>query len=133
MQESIYESCLLSNRKQVHKAIAKFLELDRSKQLSDNYALIAHHYVQAEEWRNACLYLQLSGDVSAKLGMAGSVISSLTQWKKIREEKLSTTEDGREEAINGRFGSARKEAGIVYLTLGNALRTMLKVDGGACG
>ncbi|GMI20721.1 hypothetical protein TeGR_g7248, partial [Tetraparma gracilis] len=63
VQESIYESCLVSNRKQVHKAIAKNLELDQSKQLSDNYALIAHHYVQAEEWRSACLYLQLSSEV----------------------------------------------------------------------
>ncbi|GMI25417.1 hypothetical protein TeGR_g9773 [Tetraparma gracilis] len=128
VQESIYESCLVSNRKQVHRAIAKYLELDQSKQLSDNYGLIAHHYVQAEEWRNACLYLQLSSEVSARLEMPESVVTSLTQWKKIREEKLGKTEEGHGEAINGRFGSARKEAGIVYITLGNALKMMHNVD-----
>ncbi|GMI30728.1 hypothetical protein TeGR_g13717 [Tetraparma gracilis] len=139
VQESIYESCLVSNRKQVHRAIAKHLELDQSKQLGDSYALIAHHYVQAEEWRNACLYLQLSSEVSARLEMPGAVVASLTQWKKIREEKLTKTGDslvvaklgsrsGREEAINGRFGSAGKEAGIVYITLGHALKTMMRKD-----
>ncbi|GMI19138.1 hypothetical protein TeGR_g15059, partial [Tetraparma gracilis] len=128
VQESIYESCLVSNRKQVHRAIAKHLELDQSKQLSDSYALIAHHYVQAEEWRNACLYLQLSSEVSARLEMPGSVVTSLTQWKKIREEKLGKAEEGHEEAINGRFGSARKEAGIVYITFGNALKMMNNAD-----
>jgi hypothetical protein len=120
----------VSNRKQVHRAIAKHLELDQSKQLSDSYALIAHHYVQAEEWRNACLYLQMSSEVSARLEMPGSVIASLMQWKKIRDEKLGKTEDGHDEAINGRFGSARKEAGIVYLTLGEAYNAMFKRDEG---
>ncbi|GMI39060.1 hypothetical protein TeGR_g1072, partial [Tetraparma gracilis] len=84
VQESIYESCLLSNRKQVHKAIAKFLELDRSKQLSDNYALIAHHYVQAEEWRNACLYLQLSGDVKFA-ALFGSVVAPMLGLTRVSE------------------------------------------------
>ena len=37
VQESIYESCLVSNRKQVHKAIAKHLEIDQSTQLCDKY------------------------------------------------------------------------------------------------
>jgi hypothetical protein len=137
VQESIYESCLVSNRKQVHNAIAKNLELDQSKQLSDNYALIAHHYVQAEEWRSACLYLQLSSEVSARLEMPGAVVASLTQWKKIRDEQLSkstyTTLTGEvEEPINGRFDSARKEAGIVYLTLGHALKAMVRLDDGTC-
>ena len=132
VQESIYESCLVSNRKQVHKAVAKYLELDRSKQLSDSYALIAHHYVQAEEWRNECLYLQLCSEVSARLEMPGSVIASLTQWKKIREDKLGRIEEGvLEEPVNGRFGSARREFSIVYLTFGKALRAMDRKDEGA--
>jgi hypothetical protein len=88
--------------------------------------------VQAEEWRNACLYLQLSSEVSARLEMPGSVVASLTQWKKIREEKLGKTEDGHGAAVNGRFGSARKEAGIVYLTLAKAFKTLHMIDEGAC-
>ncbi|GMI54323.1 hypothetical protein TeGR_g9900, partial [Tetraparma gracilis] len=128
VQESIYESCLVSTRKQVHKAIAKHLELDQSKQLSDSYALIAHHYVQAEEWRSACLYLQLSSEVSARLEMQGAVIKSLTQWMHIREEKLGQSDDKKAEAINGRFGTARIETGIVCLTLGKALLAMVKYD-----
>ena len=125
MQESIYESCLVSNRKQVHKAIAKFLELDQSTQLSDNYSLIAHHHVQAEEWRSACLYLQLSSEVSERLEMPHTVVEALTQWRHIKEEKLMQTDDGKKDgAINGRFGSARTESGVVHMTLGKALFAM---------
>jgi hypothetical protein len=37
VQESIYQSCLVSTRKQVHRSIAKYLELDKAEQLSNYY------------------------------------------------------------------------------------------------
>ena len=83
MQESIYESCLVSNRKLVHKAIAKFIELDQSKQLSASYGVIAHHYARAEEWKSACLYLQLSSEVSQRLGMHRDVV--LDNYKNLKK------------------------------------------------
>ena len=110
VQESIYQSCLVSTRKQVHKSIAKHLELDKASQLSNFYGIIAHHYYQAEEWRSAAMYLQLSGEENEKLEMYKTVEDALTKWLQIHE-RLAL--DGGGPAINGRFESSREEFGIV--------------------
>ena len=123
VQESIYQSCLVSTRKHVHKGIAKLLELEKSCQLNNYYGLIAHHYFAAEEWRSAALYLQLNSEESEKLEMPKTVMDSLTKWMEIKK-KLENS--GSDSAINGRFASAREEEGIVYVTLGKANNKDLK-------
>jgi len=123
VQESIYQSCLVSTRKQVHKMIAKHLEIDKSDQLSNFYGIIAHHYLQADEARSACLYLQLSSEVNEKLEMPSAVVDALKKWEAMKLKlKLAPTGP----AINGRFETSRAEEGIVYVTLARALNKMLK-------
>jgi hypothetical protein len=121
VQESIYESCLVSNRKQVHRSLAKYYELENSAHLSKVYGIIAHHYLAAEDWPNACLYLELSAEASEKLEMHGAVVDALTQWLDIKEKKLALDSSKKERsAINGRFGSAQEEEGMVRCKLGNS-------------
>jgi len=123
VQESIYLSCLVSTRKQVHKMIAKHLEIDKSDQLSNFYGIIAHHYLQAGEARSACLYLQLSSEVNEKLEMPSAVVDALKKWQEFKAKlKLAPLSP----AINGRFETSSVEEGIVYVTLARALNKMLK-------
>lgn len=112
VQESIYQSCLVSTRKQVHKSIAKYLELEKSSHLSDFYGTIAYHYEAAEEWRSACLYLQLNSEINEQLHIPKAVVSSLEKWLKIKQAMNDAHELGGR-AVNGRYESPKIEEGIV--------------------
>jgi hypothetical protein len=114
VQESVYESCLVSTRKQLHRSIAKLLELAQSDKLSTFYSIIAHHYSAAEEWRPACLYLQLASENSEKLEMSYAVVSELTAWQNIRPKLNLRPNDN---AVNGRFATAGIEEGVMAVSL----------------
>jgi hypothetical protein len=117
VQESIYESCLVSNRRQVHQACAKYIELEKRSELNNFYGVIAHHYTQAEEWRSACLYLQLCSEVSERLEMPHATIEQTKAWRNIKETKMG---GGDGAPINSRFSSAEIEEGVVCCTMGRA-------------
>jgi len=114
VQESIYQSCLVSTRKTVHRSIAKHLELDKSDQLSNYYGVVAHHFAHAEEWRSACLYLQLLSETSEKLEMSKTVLETLDKWRKIKAKLGMKATDP---AINTRFESAYVEEVVVLNAL----------------
>jgi tetratricopeptide (TPR) repeat protein len=121
VQESVYQSCLVSNRKQVHRSIAKHIEIVKNDQLPKFYGIVAHHYLHAEEWRNASLYLQLAGEVNEQLNSTKAVVEILNKWIDVRS-KLNIK--GSDPAVNGRFSSAIVEEGVVFLSLSKALQRM---------
>jgi hypothetical protein len=123
VQESIYESCLVSTRKTVHKNIARHLELSKADQLPKFYGQIGNHYFAADEWRSASLYLQLSAEVSEKNDMPKTVITELLRWFGIRE-KLGLS-DG-DPGVNGRYSTAKMEEGVVCAMMARAYEKLMK-------
>jgi hypothetical protein len=123
VQESIYESCLVSTRKTVHKNIARHLELSKADQLPKFYGQIGNHYFAADEWRSASLYLQLSAEVSEKNEMPKTVITELLRWFGIRE-KLGLS-DG-DPGVNGRYSTAKMEEGVVCAMMARAYEKLTK-------
>jgi predicted ATPase len=122
VQESIYESCLISTRKDVHRSIAGYLEIEKSDQLNNYYSVIAHHYTMAEEYRYACLHWQLASEVSSKMEMPKAVVTSLDKWIALKS-KLDIRDH--DPAINGRYSCAKEEEGMILASRAMALtRTM---------
>jgi len=64
VQESLYETCLVSTRRTVHRHIAQSLEISKAKDINSYISVIAHHFTAAEEFKDACHYWLLAGDAS---------------------------------------------------------------------
>jgi len=81
-QEAIYESILLSQRKNLHRQVGECMESLFANRLEEFYGLLAHHFVRAEEWNKAQEYLFKAGD------QAGSIAADAEALKHY-EEALS--------------------------------------------
>ena len=66
-QEAIYESILLSRRRELHARVAELFEALFSDRLDEFSSLLAHHYACAEQWQNAENYLLAAGDHAGRL------------------------------------------------------------------
>jgi class 3 adenylate cyclase/tetratricopeptide (TPR) repeat protein len=57
-----YSTLLVERRKVLHRIVAIAIEELYEDRLAEHYETLAHHYVQAEEWRKALEYLEKAGD-----------------------------------------------------------------------
>jgi predicted ATPase len=80
-QESAYESVLRGDRREMHRAIAEFLEQYRAEGISD----IARHLVGANEQARALPYLVMAANSSAKAYATDEAITAYTQAREIIE------------------------------------------------
>jgi class 3 adenylate cyclase/tetratricopeptide (TPR) repeat protein len=66
-QEAIYESILLSRRRELHSRVAELLEGLFAERIEEFYGLLAFHYARAERWEKAQQYLLAAGDQAGRL------------------------------------------------------------------
>src|SRR5215208_6892163 len=102
-QEVAYNLMLFSQRRQLHQAVAEWIEENYEKNIEAYYALLAHHWSQAAETsgaeRNehallkAMEYLEKAGEQAIQNYANQEVIQFFTQALDL-DEKLSRPEDG---------------------------------------
>ncbi len=67
-QETAYDLMLFSQRRQIHRAIAKWLEKKYDGKLSPHLAVLSHHWARAEDTAKAIEYMELAGEESRRSG-----------------------------------------------------------------
>ncbi|MBN1628314.1 MAG: AAA family ATPase [Thermoleophilia bacterium] len=68
IQEAVYESMLLRERRRLHERVAEEIESRFAGSLAEQYDLLAYHYSRAENWDRAKDYLLQAGDRARVLG-----------------------------------------------------------------
>ena len=69
-QETVYGLMLFSQRRQLHRAIAEWIERAYADDLSPRYPLLAHHWRNAEDAARAVHYLEKAGEQAQAQGDA---------------------------------------------------------------
>ena len=67
VQEVAYESLLVQRRKALHRLIGEAVEEVYAQRLSEHVEMLAHHFLQGEEWEKAVSYLRQAGAKAAAL------------------------------------------------------------------
>jgi tetratricopeptide (TPR) repeat protein len=67
-QDSCYQSLLYSQRRQLHSAVAEWIEHEYSDDRSVVYPLLAHHWRLAEDGPRACKYAERAGVQAIRSG-----------------------------------------------------------------
>jgi class 3 adenylate cyclase/tetratricopeptide (TPR) repeat protein len=62
IQDVAYNSLLLRQRRELHRAVGTALEALYPERLAEHYEELAHHFTQGEEWAKAMAYSTLAGD-----------------------------------------------------------------------
>lgn len=117
VQEAVYESALVSTRTLIHRNIGRFLETDESDSITSHYSVIAHHFTESEDWRSACHYWMMAGDLAIKSCDEHSAINCFNTFLVLRE-KVNTVE-----GINSRFLTSDQEEAYVRKQLSAAYFT----------
>jgi tetratricopeptide (TPR) repeat protein len=66
IQDVAYNSLLLRQRRELHRAVGAALEDLYPERLAEHYEELAHHFTQGEEWAKAIEYSTLAGDRAAE-------------------------------------------------------------------
>ncbi|GIW70500.1 MAG: adenylate/guanylate cyclase domain-containing protein [Planctomycetota bacterium] len=74
-----YGLLLFAQRRELHRAVATHYERAHASELSPYYALLAHHWAQAEEHAKAVLYLDRAGEQALAGGAYAEAISFFSQ------------------------------------------------------
>ncbi len=67
VQEVAYQSLLLQRRRALHKLIGEAVEEVYAERLSEHVEMLAHHFLQGEEWEKAVTYLRQAGAKASAL------------------------------------------------------------------
>ncbi len=67
VQEVAYQSLLIQRRKLLHRLIGEAVEEVYAQRLSEHVEMLAHHFLQTEEWEKAVTYLRQAGAKAAAL------------------------------------------------------------------
>jgi predicted ATPase len=65
IQEVAYNSLLLRQRRELHRAVGAAIEKLYPERQTEHYEELAHHFTQGEEWAKAMTYSTLAGDRAA--------------------------------------------------------------------
>ncbi len=128
-QEVAYNLMLFSQRRQLHKAVAQWIEQSHPDNLESYYALLAHHWVQAAEMpetsqdefavKRAVDYLDKSGEQALQNYANAEAVQFLSQaldWD-ARLPKASGKEAARERDI--RRAHWHSQIGLAHYGLGS--------------
>lgn len=75
IQDVAYQSILTRRRRDLHRAIGRAIESLYAERLADHYEVLAHHFVEAEEWDAARDYLVKAGDKAASVYANADAVS----------------------------------------------------------
>jgi class 3 adenylate cyclase/tetratricopeptide (TPR) repeat protein len=65
IQDVAYNSLLIRQRRELHRAVGAAIEELYTERLAEHYEELAHHFTQGEEWVKAMAYGTLAGDRAA--------------------------------------------------------------------
>ncbi|MGQ0548453.1 MAG: ATP-binding protein [Armatimonadota bacterium] len=114
-QESAYASILKNQRKDLHRKVAAFLEKEWPESPDEHAALLAHHWLQAEEWEQALAHTLRAAGRAARLYARPEAIAHYWQALELFE-RLPVTDQRQQEyiaavlALANLPGSIRAEA-----------------------
>ena len=66
--QSVYSSMLFSQRRQLHRQLAEWIEINQDNGLTTDYALLADHWRKADDTAKAIDYLEKAGQKALELG-----------------------------------------------------------------
>lgn len=66
--QAVYSSMLFSQRRQLHRQLAEWIEANRKGELSTNFALLAEHWQKADDTAKAIDYLEKAGQIALQHG-----------------------------------------------------------------
>jgi predicted ATPase len=66
--QSVYSSMLFSQRRQLHRQLAEWIEINQDNGLATDYALLADHWRKADDTAKAIDYLEKAGQKALELG-----------------------------------------------------------------
>lgn len=66
--QSVYSSMLFSQRRQLHRHLAEWIEVNQDNDLAADYALLADHWQKADDTAKAIDYLERAGKKALELG-----------------------------------------------------------------
>lgn len=122
VQETIYESILQKNRKELHSKVARSIESMFAERLPDFYGMLAYHYSRAEILDKAEEYLFKAGDEAARSAASSE---ALTYFREASRVYL---------LIHGDGGDPKKKAalerniGLALLHTGNLIACVKHFD-----
>jgi DNA-binding response OmpR family regulator/tetratricopeptide (TPR) repeat protein len=104
--ESVYNSMLFSQRRQLHRKLAEWIESSNSEDLSPHFATLANHWQNADDTAKAIDYLEKAGQSALQIGdyeqaeryfkecleldATAAVLSAEFFEKKLKREQAST-------------------------------------------
>jgi len=65
IQDVAYNSLLIRQRRELHRAVGAAIEEIYPERLAEHYEELAHHFTQGEVWEKAMAYSTLAGDRAA--------------------------------------------------------------------
>jgi len=132
-QETAYNRMLVSTRRQVHLALAQFIEVKYSSEIQTLYAVLADHYFKAERMDEAKFYLFNAGDLaieccacSEALAFFHKVLEIMKLQKRKRTSRRRGEKNGEGDIIEGEQ-SRESDGG------GGRRRGSVKIGGGGNG
>ena len=101
-QETAYNRMLVSTRRQVHLAIAQYIEAKHAGDIRSHYAVLADHYLKAERLEEAKHYLLNAGDTSIECCASREALKFFTKALEIIHMK---NDKARAEVAGGAGGA----------------------------
>jgi len=121
-REVVYDSILTNRRKKLHLAIGNAIEELFKGNIDEHYAVLAEHYIHAENWEKAAEYSRLAVKKAIK---TASVNDAIAHGKKrvAALERLPQTDD-----LEKRIIDARTVLGLLYLQISRYNEAKQAVD-----
>ena len=89
IQETVYESILRRQRRELHAHVAKAIETTYADHVVEFVGALAYHYARAEQWDEALTYLERAGD------QAGQVAADADAVERYRDAMSAYEATGR--------------------------------------
>ncbi len=93
IQQTVYESMLKRQRRELHAQVAQAIEATYADRLDEFVGALAYHYARAEQWAEAFAYLERAGD------QAGRVAADAEAVERYRDAMAAYEATGRASAL----------------------------------
>lgn len=111
VQEAAYGSILADNRRNIHRRVARAIEVLFPERLDEFASLLAHHYTCAEDWDKAQVYLFKAGEQAGRMAADAEALEHLR-----RAESAYVKANGNKLAPLERAALARKVGAALFGT-----------------
>jgi len=86
-QEAIYSLMLFSQRRDMHRQAAEWLQREHDGDLAQSAALLAHHWLRAETWPRAVEMLEMAGERAVRSSSTKEAVAYYTHALNLDRER----------------------------------------------